>query len=166
MWRKHPDFTELVDSIIPSNTNNPLNHLITAINKLKVLLSRLHKDNYARLRAQQELARGELTRIQLLLQDDPLNSKTIQAEKEARSKYISILSSSMALMKQQCKMKWISYDDDNTRTFFARAKQRKLASFIYQIKDDKGDFVKGFDKMGQIMMSYYNALLGEQSITR
>ncbi|KAJ8427104.1 hypothetical protein Cgig2_029813 [Carnegiea gigantea] len=104
MWCKHPDFTKLVDSVIPPNTTNPLNQLRTVMNKLKALLSRLHKDNYANLRAQQELARGGLTRIQHLLQEDPLNSRTIQAEKEARSRYITILSSSMALMKQQCKM--------------------------------------------------------------
>ncbi|KAJ8445596.1 LOW QUALITY PROTEIN: hypothetical protein Cgig2_018537 [Carnegiea gigantea] len=57
-------------------------------------------------------------------------------------------------------MEWISYGDDNTRTFFTRAKQRKLASYIYQIKDDKGDLVKGFDNVGATMMSYYNTLLG------
>ncbi|KAJ8435302.1 hypothetical protein Cgig2_026394 [Carnegiea gigantea] len=87
MWCKHPDFQKLADS------------LKTVMSKLQTLLSRLHKDNYAYSKAQQELARGELTRIQLLLQDDPLNSKTIHAEKEARNKYISILSSSMALIK-------------------------------------------------------------------
>ncbi|KAJ8420587.1 hypothetical protein Cgig2_032285 [Carnegiea gigantea] len=151
MWCKHPDFTKLVDSVIPPNTNNPLNQLRTAMNKLKPLL---------------ELARGELTKIQQLLQEDPLNSRTIQAGKEARSRYITILSSSMALMKQQCKIEWISYGDDNTRTFFAKAKQRKLASYIYQIKDEKGNLVEGFDKVEQTMMSYYNALLGEQFITR
>ncbi|KAJ8423153.1 LOW QUALITY PROTEIN: hypothetical protein Cgig2_011558 [Carnegiea gigantea] len=126
----------------------------------------LHKDNYADLRALQELARGELARIQHHLQEDPMNSMTIQAEEEARSRYINILSSSMTLMKQQCKMEWISYGDDNSRTFFARAKQRKLASYIYQIKDTKGDLVEGFDMVGQTMMTYYKALLGEQYITR
>ena len=77
MWCKHPDFTKIVDSIFPPNTANPLNQLKTVMNKLKALLSRLHKDNYADLRAQQELARGELTRIQHLVQEDPLNSRTI-----------------------------------------------------------------------------------------
>jgi len=57
-------------------------------------------------------------------------------------------------------MEWISYGDDNIRTFFARAKQRKLASYIYQIKDDKGDLVMGFDNVGATMMSYYNTQLG------
>ena len=63
-------------------------------------------------------------------------------------------------------MEWISYGDDNTRTFSVRAKQRKLTSYIYQIKDDKGDLVTGFDNVGAIMMSYYNTLLGAQNTTR
>ena len=45
-------------------------------------------------------------------------------------------------------MEWINYGDDNTRIFFAKAKQRKLASYIYKIKDTKGDLVEGFDQVG------------------
>ncbi|KAJ8425092.1 hypothetical protein Cgig2_008803 [Carnegiea gigantea] len=63
-------------------------------------------------------------------------------------------------------MEWISYGDDNTMTFFARAKQRKLASYIYQIKDTKGNLVEGFDRVGQTMMTFYKALLGEKNTIR
>ena len=73
----------------------------------------------------------------------------IQAKKGAKGKYIDILSSGMTLMQQQCKLEWISYGDDNTKTFFAEAKQRKLASYIYEIKDTKGDLVEGFDQWGR-----------------
>jgi len=67
MWCKHPDFQELVNSVIPSNIVTPLHQFRVVMNKLKVLLSKLHKDNYADLRAQHKLAKGELTRLQLLL---------------------------------------------------------------------------------------------------
>ena len=50
-------------------------------------------------------------------------------------------------------MEWIRYGEDSTGTFFARAKQRKLASYIYQIENTKGDLVEGFDMVGQIMMT-------------
>ncbi|KAJ8421000.1 hypothetical protein Cgig2_014967 [Carnegiea gigantea] len=63
-------------------------------------------------------------------------------------------------------MEWIGYGDDNTMTFFARAKQRKLASYIYQIRDTKGNLVEGFDRVGQTMMTFYKALLGEQNTIR
>ena len=67
----------------------------------------------------------------------------------------------MALIKEQSEMEWISYGDDNTRTFFARAKHRKLAYYIYQIRDTKGNLVEGFDRVGQKTMTFYKALLGE-----
>ena len=63
-------------------------------------------------------------------------------------------------------MEWINYGDDNARVFFAKAKQRKLASNIYKIKDTKGDLVEGFDQVGQTMLTFYKALLGKQNITR
>ena len=37
-----------------------------------------------------------------------------------------------------------------------------MASYIYQFKNDKGDTVEGFDRVGQSIMSHYNTLLGEQ----
>ncbi|KAJ8420573.1 hypothetical protein Cgig2_025920 [Carnegiea gigantea] len=113
-----------------------------------------------------ELARGELTKLQQKLQEEPESILAIQAEKEARDRYIDILSSSMALMRQQSKIEWISYGDDNTRTFFAKAKHRKLAFYIYQIRDTEGNLVEGFDKVGQAMMTFYKALLREQTTMR
>ncbi|KAJ8419728.1 LOW QUALITY PROTEIN: hypothetical protein Cgig2_019166 [Carnegiea gigantea] len=67
-------------------------------------------------------------------------------EQEARERYISIMSSSMELIKQQCKIDWIKYGDDSTRLFFAKAKQSKLSTYIYTLKDQNGDQVEGFDQ--------------------
>jgi len=41
------------------------------MNKLKALLGKLHRDKYADLRTQQELARGKLTKLQQKLQEEP-----------------------------------------------------------------------------------------------
>ncbi|KAJ8435317.1 hypothetical protein Cgig2_026409 [Carnegiea gigantea] len=54
-------YEKLVDSVTPVYIANPLNQLKTVMGKLQTLLSRLYKDNYADLKAQQELTRGELT---------------------------------------------------------------------------------------------------------
>ena len=145
MWCKHPDFQKLVDSATPLHITNPLNQLKTVMSKLQTLLSRLHKDNYVDLKAQQELARGELTRIQLMLQEDPLTSRTIQVEKEARHKYISILSSSMELMKQQYKMEWISYGDDNLQEL----NKESLPPIFAKSRMTKGIFWKDLTMWGQ-----------------
>ncbi|KAJ8419423.1 hypothetical protein Cgig2_014910 [Carnegiea gigantea] len=70
-------------------------------------------------------------------------------EKEQRERYIATLTSILSLLQQQSKMKWIQYGDEGSRLLFAKAKQRKLATYIYTIKDDSGNRVEGFEPVGQ-----------------
>ena len=44
--------------------------------------------------------------------------------------------------------------------FFTRAKQRKLATYIYTIKDSTRTEVEGFEQVGAVMLSFYKDLLG------
>ncbi|KAJ8419812.1 hypothetical protein Cgig2_000653 [Carnegiea gigantea] len=111
------------------------------IAKLRSLFSKFNRDNFADLRAQQEKARRDLVSIQMPIQSNPGDSSPFQVESNLR--------------------KLINYGDDNSRIFFAKAKQRKLASYIYNIKDAKGDLVEGFDQVGKAMQTYFMALLGE-----
>jgi len=43
-------------------------------------------------------------------------------EKIVRARYIDILSSSISLIQQQCKMDWIKHGDNNTSFLFVKAK--------------------------------------------
>ena len=69
-------------------------------------------------------------------------------------------------MQQQSKIEWIKYGDDNTRFFFAKAKQRKLASYVYTIKDADSQYGEGFEEVGHIMLKFYKKLLGKQLSSR
>ena len=69
-------------------------------------------------------------------------------------------------MQQLTKMEWITQGDVNTKFFFTKAKQRKLSTYIYTIKDDQGNQVEGFKKVGNIMMQFYKKLIGEQPALR
>ncbi|KAJ8435058.1 hypothetical protein Cgig2_015563 [Carnegiea gigantea] len=90
----------------------------------------------------------------------------IKQEREAQEKHISILSSSIALIKQQSKLEWIKYGDDCTRLFFAKAKQRKLSTYIYTLKTGAETQIEGFEKIGEIMFQFYKDLLGSPPTTR
>ncbi|KAJ8431363.1 LOW QUALITY PROTEIN: hypothetical protein Cgig2_002086 [Carnegiea gigantea] len=72
---------------------------------------------------------------------------------------------SISLLQQQSKQEWIKYGDANSRLFFAKSKQRKLATYIYSIKDDTGTWVEGFVKVGQVMLNFYKDLLGHHPTT-
>jgi len=87
-------------------------------------------------------------------------------ERAARDHYISILASSLSLIRQQSKMEWLNLGDDNTRIFFAKAKQKKMATFIYSLGDAGGSRVEGFDEVGQILLRYYQQLLGPHHAIR
>ncbi|KAJ8427302.1 hypothetical protein Cgig2_002214 [Carnegiea gigantea] len=125
MWCKHHDFNRIVESVVDSSlppvTNEALRHLRT---KGSDQHSNANPSNSG-------------------------DSSLFQAESYIRSKYNDILTSSMALMQQQSKIEWINYGDDNSRIFFAKAKQRKLASYIYNIKDARGDLVEGLTRLGR-----------------
>ncbi|KAJ8437358.1 LOW QUALITY PROTEIN: hypothetical protein Cgig2_023463 [Carnegiea gigantea] len=69
----------------------------------------------------------------------------------------------LALIKQQCK---ITQGDECLRFFFTKAKQRKLATYIYTIHDAENIEVEGFEKVGKVMLAFYTKLLGHPSIIR
>jgi len=50
--------------------------------------------------------------------------------------------------------------------FFARAKGRKMATYIYSIQDDNGLRVYGFKKVGETILSFYKKLLGKHFISK
>ena len=85
---------------------------------------------------------------------------------EATTNYISILSSSLSLLRQESKIDWIKYGDDCTRFFFARAKQRKLSTYFYTIQDATGTELEGFDQVGKVMLDYCKDLLGKAPLHR
>jgi len=69
-------------------------------------------------------------------------------------------------MQTQSKMEWIKHGDDNIRLFFAKTKQRKLASYIYTINYKTRVLVEGFDLVRQMMCKFYKQLLGKQPSPR
>ncbi|KAJ8432195.1 hypothetical protein Cgig2_013737 [Carnegiea gigantea] len=66
---------------------------------------------------------------------------------------MTILKSSLALIRQQIKSDWIKYGGDCTKFFFARMKQRRLATYIYTIKDIDGTQVEGLCDLMDITIS-------------
>jgi len=107
---------------MPSQNVDPFGTLCHYLDKLRPKLSKLHKQNYTDLQAQQEKAHDHLTTLQLQMQMDPLNKDPKTEEKLAKEHYVAILSSSMALIKQQCKIEWLKYGDDCTKLFMAKSK--------------------------------------------
>ncbi|KAJ8429436.1 hypothetical protein Cgig2_021088 [Carnegiea gigantea] len=84
--------------------------------------------------------------IQQDLSAAPASEALKQQEKEVREQYVQIIASIIDLIKQQSKADWIGYRDDCTKFFFARAKQRKISTYI--------------------LRNFYQNLLGPSNSTR
>ncbi|KAJ8422905.1 hypothetical protein Cgig2_028767 [Carnegiea gigantea] len=135
--------------------------LYTLLRNLRGPLSKkLHKDIFTGIHEQQRITRRALEI------DDPLNPALQIKGKKQREQYTKVLSSSLSLIKQQCKFQWLNQGDHCTKWFFAKMKQRQLNSFVYTIQDEHGQEIEGFDKVGSIMTKFYQELLSKQSTRR
>ncbi|KAJ8425111.1 hypothetical protein Cgig2_015889 [Carnegiea gigantea] len=118
-----------------------LNNSISSLNNSNTLQNASSK---------KEKARQDLINLQHTLIQDPCNEELIQQEMEIKKKYIDI----------------IKYGDDKTRLFHTKAKQRKLATYIYCIRNANGLLVEGFDQVSHTMLEFYKVLLGKQQRTK
>ncbi|KAJ8433964.1 hypothetical protein Cgig2_022170 [Carnegiea gigantea] len=138
-------------SLVPQRRSNPWTQLKTFFHKAHRALSKLNKDIFHDLRTQQATAR------QQQLMANPLNPELIQQERTQRAHYVATSSSSKAR---------ISYGDECSKFFFARAKQGKIETYVYELKDESGQLKTGFAEITSIMQQYYQALLGNSTVTR
>lgn len=53
--------------------------------------------------------------------------------------------------------------DDNTKYFFAKSKQKKMATYIYALENDTEQMEEGFEKVDNIMFHYYQSILGSDT---
>ncbi|KAJ8434558.1 LOW QUALITY PROTEIN: hypothetical protein Cgig2_001190 [Carnegiea gigantea] len=164
IWEAHKDFMSIVESTAKVHDHKRgIHKLRDFLDHLKKPLRKINKDKYADLHEQQTRSRERLTKVQQQLCNDPTNEYCLDQERRYRENYIKILSSVMALIKQQYKIEWIQYGDDRTRYFSVGAKGRKRATYIYNL-DDNGVKVEGFKKKGGVILDFYKNLLDKQYI--
>ncbi|KAJ8420316.1 hypothetical protein Cgig2_007978 [Carnegiea gigantea] len=152
MWSSHKTFSHIIALHLPGRKiGSSLAQSNKLLRDLHLELRKLNQDHFAYLNEQQVKAKDALEQDQ---------------EAKCRAHYIGILTSIMSLAKQQCKLDWISYGDDCTKFFFVKAKQQKLATYIYTIQDAGDNQVEGFDQVGEVILPFYKQLLGKQTTTR
>ena len=83
---------------------------------------------------------------------DPTNLQLKQKKEGYRDPYIKVLTSMLSFIKQQCKADSIKFRDECNRYFFAKAKQRKLATYIYALHDQNDELIEGFEAVVNEML--------------
>jgi len=162
MWTSQPEFDRLVLEALPRQPS--AYGIIHVLNQLRPKLRALNRQKFGDLKDQQFTAREKLLAIQTMLHQAPNDPVLVRQEQHAKEHYTKILSSSLALIRQQCKLDWLKFGDDSTRFFYAQAKCRKLATYVYSLQSTTGTTLEGFDQVGREMLQYYKQLLGQESM--
>ena len=103
MWSQHPVFQHVIASKLHIKGKSPLHTLYCLLYQIKPQLRKLNRTHFYDLKEQQIRARHDLDEKQLVAQEQPGNVSAASLEKEARAKYLSILNSSLAFIRQQSK---------------------------------------------------------------
>ncbi|KAJ8419504.1 hypothetical protein Cgig2_021431 [Carnegiea gigantea] len=151
MWVKDSSFLSIVHKHLPKRLLRLQKYQTSVQRDLQTLNHGKYKD----LREQQRTARAALEHLQQALANDPMNDSLLQQEREAQRHYISIISSTLDIT-----LDWIKYGDAGTRFFYAKAKQRKLQTHVYSLRDDDGLQHHGFDAVSRVLQDYYSTLVG------
>ncbi|KAJ8419232.1 LOW QUALITY PROTEIN: hypothetical protein Cgig2_010819 [Carnegiea gigantea] len=134
---KHKDFADIITAHGHITCNSPMHSFCKYLNLVRTPFGRMNKEHFSNLKDQQ------------------LNTQVIISGHNKRKRPgTSIFRSSLL------------YGDDSTRLFYGKAKQRKLSSYIYTLKDQEGGLVEGFEQVSHTMFHFHRNLLGEQSSTR
>ena len=139
IWARDPGFLQLIASITTQLCHtNPITKMKGFLKEARFALQKLNKNKFADLSAQLCKARVDLERSQVGFSHHPGDQQRRQKADMVRAHYTHILSSVIAIIRQQSKAEWNSYGDDWTKYFFAKIKQRKTATYIHSIQDDQG----------------------------
>ena len=107
----------------------------------------MNRDKFRDSHEQLAIHKDRLSKTQRQDFGDPQNETARKQERDCREQYIVILSPAMPLVKQQSKVDWIQYGDNCTIYCFAKVKGRKLALYIYSIRDERGEVSKVLQKL-------------------
>ncbi|XP_074282750.1 uncharacterized protein LOC141607294 [Silene latifolia] len=160
-WSKHESYPAIVQQAWFSNVQGrPMFQLFTKLKGVKNSLSFLHKHHYTNLTDRIAAVKAQLLSCQYDLQHCPNSEDLINLEAELVNKFRTLKSAELIFLKQTAKIKHIELNDNSTKYFHARVKERKAQQIIGEIVDKNGCLQSGLQKVGKAFVDYYTGLLG------
>ncbi|XP_016451062.1 uncharacterized protein LOC107775794 [Nicotiana tabacum] len=139
------------------------------VKKLKIqkkALKKLNQQHFRNILAEAEDDRAVLSQAQNRLHVDP-SSVTLQEQEKAmyqkfrKSSYLAKL-----FLQQRSKASWSKLGDENTRYFYSVIKHKRLQQAITQIKDQTGAVQTDSISIANVLVDYYEAMLGKRKRRR
>ncbi|KAM3233267.1 hypothetical protein P3L10_018626 [Capsicum annuum] len=140
--------------------------LVKRLELLKKKLKHLNKEHFRNILVEAEEDRVALANIQKLLHNNPMDlslqaQEKLQSQKFRRTSYLPEI-----FLQQRSKVTWIRLGDDNTRYFYAVIKHKRLQQVITHIKDKTGVVQTERVAIAQVLVEYYEEMLGTRERNR
>lgn len=162
MWSSHPQFQGIVKEEWARQIEGCRTfQVVSKLKALKQKLRGLHTTDFRNIMQEVDKDRAELQRVQMMLQQRPMDDDLQMLEKEVcmRFKRSSYLAETMLI--QRSKATWIKLGDDNTKYFHSILKQKKLVQAITQLQDENHQIQHEPGEIAAIFGRFYQKLLGE-----
>lgn len=113
-------------------------------------------------------------RKELLVIENKLNNHTlwdsspenISKFRELETKHADLLKTEETMWRQRSRATWLKEGDKNSKFFHAKAKQRGKINSIKKLKDERGVWWNGRDRLEKMLVDYYAGLFASSNPTR
>jgi hypothetical protein len=113
--------------------------------------------------------RKELLEIETQLNNHDLwdgSPDNITKFRELEAKHSELLQTEETMWQQRSRATWLKEGDKNSKFFHAKAKQRGRINSIKKLKDDRGVWWNGRDKVEKVLVDYFAGLFTSSNPTR
>ncbi|RAL42604.1 hypothetical protein DM860_017149 [Cuscuta australis] len=166
MWTLDPSFPKIVKENWSKEVQGRYMYkLVTYLKEIKGQLRQLNKDKFSNIFLQCNVLREELQQTQEAIKNNMDSIALITKERDLIRELNWKMKAARLLKFQQIKQEWVLEGDKDSRLFHAWIKKRRLKNYINTIKNSKGQIVEGNEKVAQVMVEYYQDLLGNTKIT-
>ncbi|KAF5204974.1 Dnase i-like superfamily protein, partial [Thalictrum thalictroides] len=162
-WFHLPGFIDLVTEVWNGRVSmDPMNTLIFKLVELKNRLKPWVKNNVTHLHARVEEAKGELYKVQEMLQVNHSDVTLAEREKMLLQNYGNLARAEYLSLKLKADCDWLSLGDRCTAYFHNSMKERKTRNAIWSLQNSTGSNVTTHQDIAKEFIKYYKSLMGAE----
>ncbi|XP_022876956.1 uncharacterized protein LOC111395190 [Olea europaea var. sylvestris] len=163
-WMGHPDIIPLVAQVWgEAVVGTPMFCLCSKLKKLKLALKHFNKEHFSKLPTRVTQARTDIEHVQCLIQHSPLDSSLHREEARLQKEFCELSRAEEGFLRQKSRVKWLNLGDQNTAFFFKVLKSHYGKSKMVSICKDDGTRVEEPHEISEVIVAFYQNLLGQQS---
>ncbi|XP_016573562.1 uncharacterized protein LOC107871219 isoform X2 [Capsicum annuum] len=154
-WTTHSDFKNVVSTEWSKYINgNPMWRLQDKLKRLGKRLTQWSREKIGDVNEQAEIWEAK---VQYLEDLDIINrtEESRQTLKKGHVEHVYWLSKQDSLLKQKARTRWFEEGDSNNKYFHFVIRERRRRLCIQRIKNKKGKWISGDEKIGKAVVKHY-----------